>query len=396
MATAGPGIFTGSFPKVLIPAPQKEPQTKSWAERVGSSFRGGWQKNILEIILAKDAKGPFRVSETDCANLMRKIGLDLSTQVEAVQICPNGRGTILVTLKREVDVYRFCRHDVYEVSSTGIRAIHFKPGGKREVVVTLKNLHPNTRDDTVLYYLKKFAKNVANKVVHGVYADGPLKGLKNSERSFKLEILPNTNIPTYHVIDGSKVIAKYPGQQQTCARCHKTSSNCKGGAIAKKCEEAGGEKVDFAEYILQLWTKIGYVPDDEEIASAYDEYEDYVEQTGGKFTPTKNVVAPVENPNYGGVCIRKFPKGTEDEDILELLIASGLPEDNKDCVNINKNGVVSVNKLDNVVCHELIANLHEKEEFGKKLLCEGIIPRTTDTDLSGNANDTVDIVPSTS
>ena len=60
--------------------------------------------------------------------------------MEAVQICPNGRGVILITLKQGVPIEKFCRHDVIEVTATGIRAVNIKPAGKRDVVVTIKGL----------------------------------------------------------------------------------------------------------------------------------------------------------------------------------------------------------------------------------------------------------------
>ena len=242
---------------------------KSWAEMLGSSLTPGLNKNVLEIVLDKDLRGAFIVSEVDCARVMRKIGLDQrpGVHVEAVQICPNGRGVILITLKPDVAVANFCRHDVLEVTASGIRAVHIKPAGKRDAVVTIKGLHPNTRDDGVLIYLNKFAKSVTNRVIHGVYAEGPLKALKNGDRSYKLEIKPNENIGTYHVLDGQKVTLRYPGQQQTCARCHEVAKNCKGGAMARRCETAGGVKVDLSDYIINLWNKIGYVPGDVELAA---------------------------------------------------------------------------------------------------------------------------------
>ena len=58
------------------------------------------------MILDKDERGPFIVSDFDCARLMRKLNLDQrpGIHVEGVQICPNGRGVILITLKKEVKV----------------------------------------------------------------------------------------------------------------------------------------------------------------------------------------------------------------------------------------------------------------------------------------------------
>ena len=44
-------------------------------------------------------------------------------QIEGVQICPNGRGVIFITLKKEVDISKFCRYDIIDMTSTGIRSI---------------------------------------------------------------------------------------------------------------------------------------------------------------------------------------------------------------------------------------------------------------------------------
>ena len=49
---------------------------RSWAELLGSSLPSSLNKNILEVCLDKDERGAFVVSQTDCARMMRKLGLD--------------------------------------------------------------------------------------------------------------------------------------------------------------------------------------------------------------------------------------------------------------------------------------------------------------------------------
>ena len=159
-------------------------QTSSWSEVLGRSLPC-WNKNVLEIVLEKDQRGPFVVNDQECARIFSKICLD-KKYIEEVQICPNGRGIVLVTLKPEITAGSFCTHEIFEVTSSGIRAVHMRPAGKREIVATLRGLHPNTRDDEVLRYLSKYAKVVTGKVVYGVYSDGPLSGLKTGDRSYKL------------------------------------------------------------------------------------------------------------------------------------------------------------------------------------------------------------------
>ena len=238
---------------------------------------------------------------------MKKVGLDTrpGVHVEGVQIYPNGRGVILITLKDNVKIENFCRYDVFDVTESGIRSSMVKPAGKREVVINIKGIHPNTRDNVVLDYLSKFGKLVTTKVVHGVYQEGPLKGMKNGDRSYKTEVKLGENIGSYHVLDGSKVSLRYPEQKQTCGRCHETPQNCKGRGIARKCEAEGGVRIEFCDYILGLWKRIGYSPPSGELESLED-LDHEAEQVGGKFTPVK--VPSADTEKYAGVSISQFPK----------------------------------------------------------------------------------------
>ena len=115
---------------------------------------------MLEISLEKDEKGSFNVSIEDCARMMGKLGIESKpgTHVQSVQICPNGRGVVYITLNDSIPIEKFCHHDVLQVTQSGIRAVQVKPAGKRDIVVTLKGLHPNTRDEGGMDYLSKFGK----------------------------------------------------------------------------------------------------------------------------------------------------------------------------------------------------------------------------------------------
>ena len=261
-------------------------------------------KNILEVVLEKNERGAFLVGEEDCARMMKKLGLDQrpGVQVECVQICPNGRGVIFITLKDDVRVENFCRYDVLEITESGIRSTMVKPAGKKEVVITMKGIHPNTRDNIVLDYLAKFGKIVTTRAIHGVFTTGPLRGIKNGDRSYKVEVKAGENIGSYHVIDGHKVSLRYAGQQQTCGRCHETSQKCKGKGIAKKCQAEGGVRIEFTDYIYGLWKRIGYSPPSTELSSDIIENNDLeAEQVCGSFTPVKH---PFGNELYAGISIR--------------------------------------------------------------------------------------------
>ena len=276
----------------------------------------------------------FSVSDVECSNLIRRLGLDQrpNVHVVGVQICPNGRGVIYLTLKKEVEIEKYCRYDVLDVTASGIRAILAKPAGKRDVVITLQGVHPNTTDNTVLEYLAKFSKVMTNKVIYGVFSEGPLKGMRNGDRSYKVELPAGSIIGSYHILDGQRVLLKYPGQQQTCARCLRSAQFCKGKGVARKCEAEGGEKANFNEHILNLWKQIGYSPTAESGHERENsENLDIVDkQEGGEFTPIK---VTSDTSKFTGVVIKNIPADVDHGEVVEFLIKSGVPSAQKDSIS---------------------------------------------------------------
>ena len=331
--------------------------------------------------------------------VMKKLGLDSrpGVHVEDDQIYPQGRGVIFITLKMVIEITRFCRYDVLEITASGTRAVMVKPAVKREVVVTAKGIHLNTKNAVVLDYLGKFGEVSTNKVVYGVYTAGPLKGFKNGDRSYQIEIKPGTNLGSYHFIDSQKVSIRYPGQQQTCARCHQTPRCCRGKGMARKCEAEGGEKVEFTDHILDLWKRIGYSPDKVELGEIenLDSESSIPQQTGGSFTPKKGPEEVAEK--FTGVSINRFPRSADHGEIMEFLVKCGLPESKKDNVNINF-GKVIIKDLENGECMTLIEVIQGKRHFDQKMFCNGFIPLTPEkaaepeSDIS-SANESVKPLP---
>ena len=275
------------------------------------------------------------------------------------------------------------------VTESGIRAVNVKPVGKREVVINLKGIHPNTRDDGVINYLEKYGKIVTNKVVHGVFTEGPLKGFCNSDRAYKIELRPNVNIGTYHVVDGHKITARYPGQKQTCARCFETPNKCPGRGMARNCETAGGLRVEFCDYIQNLWETIGYSPENVELSNHLNGDEnippgEFKSQEGGHFTPMRP--EPLKDTSFVGVSVKTFPKDVDHGAVIELLIMAGLPEENKDDVLMRSNATVTIKNLTNEISSIMIDNLHQKKVMGRKILCNGIVPLTPKKDEQTNEN----------
>ena len=182
---------------------------------------------------------------------------------------------------------------------------------------------------------------------------------------------------------------KYSGQQQTCGRCHNTPKYCKGGGIARKCQDEGGDRVDFTDYIVKLWKEIGYSPNSEELNAEMNSDDDATEETVEQFTPVKIPSAEVES--FSGVTISRYPKGMDNGQIIEMLCRCGLSEDKKDNIIIKLNGNVTVKNLDTEECRFLIDAIHGQRFFDRKFYCNGIVPLTpekhSETDNS-NVQDT--------
>ena len=73
--------------------PKEGAGSRSYAYSLSSNLPAMWNKNVLEIVLEKDIKGSFVVSESDCARVLGKLKLDPrpGVHVESIQTCPNGR-----------------------------------------------------------------------------------------------------------------------------------------------------------------------------------------------------------------------------------------------------------------------------------------------------------------
>ena len=88
-----------------------------------------------------------------------------------------------------MDLTRFLyRNESYTVKE-GVRTTSIRPEGKKEKLVKIIGLHPNTKDQAVLNYLKAHGKVVPQaKVIHHVFPGEPgsslLAGKLNGIRSY--------------------------------------------------------------------------------------------------------------------------------------------------------------------------------------------------------------------
>ena len=114
--------------------------------------------------------------------------------------------------------------------------------------------------------------------------------------------------------------------------------------FTQKCREGGGVRIEFTDYILALWKKIGYSPQNTDLSyDINDDPEIEREKQVEAFTPEK-----VERTKevYAGVNIRQFPRDFDEGEVMEFLCRSGLPETKKDQVILKPNGTVTIKNLD--------------------------------------------------
>ena len=102
--------------------------------------------------------------------------------------------------------------------------------------------------------------------------------------------------------------------------------------------------------------------------------EELVSQDGGSFTPPK--VYPLDTSKFTGVTIQQLPKDSDHGEIVEFLVNCGLSESHRDKIKFGIKGIITINDISNKDCMALIDKIHEKNHFGKKLFCNGILPLT--------------------
>ena len=106
-------------------------------------------------------------------NLLKRLKIDASHFL-GVSACPEGRPVVLVTLHPSVDINRFLHRNESYIVKEGVRTTTIRPDGKKDKVIRISGLHPNTKDQAVLRYLAAHGKIVTTeKVIHHVFPGEP-------------------------------------------------------------------------------------------------------------------------------------------------------------------------------------------------------------------------------
>ena len=325
-------------------------QKPSYSERVKSNVRYDQRlkRNVLEITLEKTNDDAFfEVSQDDVARICKTLGIDISAQVDGYIIKFLGKiSVICVWMAAGLNLERFCK-DVSLKVGDGIVTSMIRPAGKKDVTVNIVGLDFNTPDAFVIDYLNKFGTVVSNNVIYAKFETGPFAGKYNGERKYQVDFSKSRlQMGNYHIIDGNKVRIFYRGNGKTCARCHKLAKNCPGGALAKNCTIAGGEKIMLSDHMKWLWNQVGFIPVNFELDDE-DKMDDDVQQAEKDIMLENNPNVLQTRPKTqeptdrdidksDGITIRNIPRTLEDKDICDFLMVHGLPEDH-DIVNLRIN-----------------------------------------------------------
>ena len=328
------------------------------------------KRNVLEINLESENNAD-KIDSDAIANLLQTLGI-LQPDLEGYQI--SGKKKLFVWLKDGIDLTKYCRDECYRVT-TGVKTVLIKPMDNKEVVVRVKGININTPDTLLFSYLSHFGKLVSQKVIYDTDKEGPLKGLKNGDRKYKMDFSNGINMGTFHLIDGASIMISYSGQRKTCGRCHRDARTCIGGGWARSCESQGGTRTELRDHMKQLWEQIGFSPDKFEVDSTN---EDTAEIDAKAFTPpVRQPVSETTKANFSGVNIRNLPKDMSLSDLQTLLEDAGLPSGHQDItlLKYKRSMGADVEKISADTSNKLIDNFNEKfiTVIDRKLYCSGVM-----------------------
>ena len=305
----------------------KEGGLPTYADRLKTNvkFDQRLKRNILEIFIEKsDEETELVLNQNVVARLMDSLKMNTATEMEGFQIKYTKNGAVIqVWCVQGVNIEKFCRQENIQVSR-GVFARSIRPAGRRDVTVTVTGLNWNTPDSLVIEYLKKFGgQMVTDEVIYGKYGEGPLRGKKNGDRKYQV-IFDGVQMGTFHFLDGERVKIFYRGNMKTCGYCQKTADSCPGGGLAKDCKENGGQRLDLAKHMKDIWEKIGFLPSQFELPESMDDEDmenDKCIKEGENFNP------PIQRPDLKkediekitGFEIRNFPAARSNEEVKVFI-----------------------------------------------------------------------------
>ena len=134
---------------------------------------------------------------------------------------------------------------------------------------------------------------------------------------------------TYHILGGARCRIAYPGNVQTCARCHNFPKACPGSGMAKSCEEKGGKRRSLSDHMRRVWAKLS--GEDPNLDDSFNVIEhQFVTQS---VKDSKSNMITANGKPHGAEIIRDLESETPDKkgDISETVLTT--KETSSDVVN---------------------------------------------------------------
>ena len=351
------------------------------------------KRNVLEINLDSDSEAS-RLDKNMMAQLFKTMGVNKS-ELEGYQLL--GKRKLFVWFPNGVDLTKYCRDECFRVAP-GVKTALIKPMDNTEVVVTIKGININTPDTLLFSYLSHFGKLVSQKVVYDTEKDGPLEGLKNGDRKYKMDFTGGRGVGTFHIVDGANVMVSYSGQRKTCGRCNEDARTCPGGGWARSCDSKGGKRIELQDHMKKLWSEVGFNPESFDIDTATI---DSAELDVDNFTPPpRGVLDETDKAKFCGINIRNLPRDISETDLLTILENRGLPT-GQGKVSLHKykrSAGADIENLSAEVCSLIIETINEKfiEDLDRRIYCSGISELTSPTKLPPNSTESAPVLNITS
>ena len=364
---------------------------RNWASIASLNISRRQKTNTLEVRLENETGSGSSLNTEEIERLLRRLKVNPS-QFSMIQACPERKNVVYITFVQGVDNTKFLANQTKSyILKEGIRTTTIRPVGKRDVLVTVYGLHPDTRDEGVIQYLSAYGEvNKKDPVVYGVYPGVPgssiIAGKYNGNRSYMVEVKRNRG--TYHIIDGEKVTIKYRGQIKTCAKCHQSQHTCPGKGLARDCS---AERVLLSDHMKNHWEEINFKPNTADMNEVDITTDDEIEKVSASQTKENKTSFKEPDPDTLKKCTGVVIPGDCDiGSLIRFLKECGLAEEftQEDLLfkENRKTKTVYVHDLSPETSMKLIRNSQDREFQGKKLSVFTLVEDTPSKKVSPNSD----------
>ena len=160
-----------------------------------------------------------------------------------------------IKLKTAINPEKFSSRE-QKIVSESLRIPEVRPEISREVQIKVVGKPFSSPDSVVQEQVELFGGKIKGTPVLETYRDGPWRGQYNGDRRYTVDFSAQTQpMGTFHILDGTRCRIAYPGNIQTCARCHNHPKACPGNGMARECEKQEGQRRSLSD-LKRVWAKL--------------------------------------------------------------------------------------------------------------------------------------------